>query len=440
MKEVINTLNKDQKIVLLALIQCSEDLTGGEFGSVEEAFSYQETLSQREFNGHLGQKVFYYEFIDLVDKGAYVLYEELYSLKTYIQESIEEVQPVKEEVQPVEEEEVQPVKEFTHNGLKIKATFTGYNRNWKEELSFFTDFGIHEMFHRDLYLAYNELKLVSIIIENLDIPVKQAYDMFKMGWIIISKEDEVQPKEEEEETMIVKRLSKKQIDFLKSVSSLDFSLTENGKWIEVHNAPKLIKELENTASLTPSKDRRFLVQLVRKIKGLNGEEVEIKTRKKRTQEKVKPRFTKAEQDLIDYCKAIKKDLKAHLHFMVKMGVSIKVCNNVLGKLDEPVKEPAKEPAKEEPVKEPVKGEPLEIPTFTLLPSSLQSAIKSTCLDLVQPEDLKVNGMNQSLLIHAPFNVCLLLRDEILTCLDVNYTEALHGVIEMIEMELNEYGR
>ena len=337
--------------------------------------------------------------------------------------------------------EVQPVKEFIHNGLKIKATFTGYTRNWKEELSFFTDFGIHEMFHRDLYLAYNELKLVSIIIENLDIPVKQAYDMFKMGWIIITKEDE-QPKEEEE-TMIVKRLSKKQIDFLKSVSSLDFSITQNGKWIEVHNAPKLIKELENTASLTPSKDRRFLIQLIRKIKGLNGEEVEIRTRKKRTQEKVKPRFTKAEQDLVDYCKAVSKDLVAHLHLMIKMGVYIKVCNNVLSKLDEPVKdEPVKdEPVKDEPVKdEPVKEQPLEIPTFTLLPSSLQSAIKSTCLDLVQPEDLKVDGMNQSLLIQAPFNVCLLLRDEILTCLDVNYTEALHGVIEMIEMELNEYGR
>jgi len=326
---------------------------------------------------------------------------------------------------------------FNYNGLTITLKEEGYNRDWKEELSFFTDFGIHEIFHRDLYLAYSLLTMVEAITENFNLPVKQAYDMFKTGFIIIKKEDE--PKKEEKETMIVKRLSKKQLDFLKSVSSLDFSITENGKWIEVYNAPKLIKELENTAEITPSTERRFLVQLVRKIKGLNGEAVEIKTRKKRTAKKVESKFTKAEQDLIDYCKAIKKNLKAHLQFMVKMGVSVKVANNVLSKLDD--HPPKKAPVKKAPVKKsaPKKSAPkregFEVPVFTLLPSSIQSAIKGVCFDLVQKDDMKVNDSTQSLEIKAPTSVCTLLKGEILTCLDVHYEEKLEAVISMIEMEL-----
>jgi hypothetical protein len=341
---------------------------------------------------------------------------------------------------------------FNYKGLTITLKEEGYNRDWKEELSFFTNFGIHEIFHRDLYLAYSLLGMVEAIIENFNLPVKQAYDMFKTGFIIITKEDE--PKKEEEETMIVKRLSKKQLDFLKSVSSLDFSLTENGKWIEVHNTPKLIKELENTAEITPSTERRFLVQLVRKIKGLNGETVEIKTRKKRAEKKVKSKFTKAEQDLIDYCKAIKKDLKAHLQFMIKMGVSVKIANNVLSKLDDhppkksapkksapkkstPKKSAPKKsaPKKSAPKKAPVKKEGFEVPVFTLLPSSIQSAIKGVCFDLVQKDDMKINDSTQSLEIKAPTSVCTLLKGEILTCLDVHYEEKLEAVISMIEMEL-----
>jgi len=356
-------------------------------------------------------------------------------------------EPVKEEPakeEPVKEEPVkeEPVNNFNYKGLTITLKEEGYNRDWKEELSFFTNFGIHEIFHRDLYLAYSLLGMVEAIIENFNLPVKQAYDMFKTGFITITKEDE--PKKEEKETMIVKRLSKKQLDFLKSVSSLDFSLTENGKWIEVHNAPKLIKELENTADITPSTERRFLVQLVRKIKGLNGETVEIKTRKKRAEKKVKSQFTKAEQDLIDYCKAIKKDLKAHLQFMIKMGVSVKIANNVLSKLDDqpskkatPKKAPVKKATpKKAPVKKaPVKKEGFEVPVFTLLPSSIQSAIKGVCFDLVQKDDMKINDSTQSLEIKAPTSVCTLLKGEILTCLDVHYEEKLEAVISMIEMEL-----
>ena len=89
----IKELTLSQKIVLLALIECSELMTGGEFGCVKEAHEYQTTLNKNQFNGHLSQKPF--NFYLTFDQGCYWLNEDLKTknIKILLQKLIEEETP-----------------------------------------------------------------------------------------------------------------------------------------------------------------------------------------------------------------------------------------------------------------------------------------------------------------------------------------------------------
>ena len=81
-------LCEDGRIVLLSLVECSEDMTGGEFGSLADAHSYQKGMNVHCFNSYLSHDGIK-EFITKEDKGAYWLNEKVYRLKSVIKHLVE---------------------------------------------------------------------------------------------------------------------------------------------------------------------------------------------------------------------------------------------------------------------------------------------------------------------------------------------------------------
>ena len=263
--------------------------------------------------------------------------------------------------------------------------------------------------------------------------------MFGAGFIIITKEDEVEA--EEVAPMIIKKMSTKQIDFLKSLISLHFSFCENGKWIEVLNAPDLVAGLEGTLPSFKSTERRFLIQLIRKIKKAMGEEIHIVRRGKKEELKKAVKLTGAEEALLEYAKKMNADYIEHLRFMVECKVSVKVAKSLLKKLQvaplppSPKKEEPVKVEKEEPVKEePVKDSTLEIPMYSLLPSPMKKELKTACEDLNAVA--KVND-TQSLEITAPASILSLLKTETENMMDNYFVDELEGVFNLIEIELQK---
>lgn len=81
-------LCEHERIVLLSLVECSEDMTGGEFGSIADAHSYQEGMNVHCFNSYLSHDGIR-EFITGEDNGAYWLNEKVYRLKRVVQHLVE---------------------------------------------------------------------------------------------------------------------------------------------------------------------------------------------------------------------------------------------------------------------------------------------------------------------------------------------------------------